>query len=89
MKTSNENEPRKHMLERIITEVSVSRTDQRPAGNADEQFFYQVRAAHKFGYSEPFSNEQMALNTMLSAINATKEQTEKAWGLFQTYSRSE
>lgn len=53
-----------------------------PPIDGEVAYYYQVRAAQKFGYFEPFNAEQLSLNEYLKGEGATKELTAKAWCLY-------
>jgi len=50
--------------------------------DVNETTFYYVKAALSYGYSEPMTPEQRALNIMLTKIRAGKACCEKAWELY-------
>lgn len=51
--------------------------------------FLQLKAAQKFGYSEPFTFEQTAMNNILKNNGASKELTEKTWELYRKITRDD
>lgn len=49
------------------------------ADSPEKVYFYQLRAAHLVGISEPFTLEQEALNSYLYSRQAGKKLCEYAW----------
>ena len=49
----------------------------------NEIHFYQLSAAHKNGFSEPFTLDETAMNNILKNNNASKELTEKTWAYYK------
>jgi len=66
----------------IAIEAVLSDDNRIKAHNVNETTLYYVKAALSFGYSEPMTAEQRALNIMLAKIKAGRACCEKAWSLY-------
>lgn len=77
---------KKEISESLIVETVIRHVtndaNRKRSYNENECHFYQLRAALRCGYAEPFSAEQTAMNTMLTKLRADKKSTESAWELY-------
>lgn len=48
----------------------------------NEIHFFQIRAAQKLGYTEPFTYDQTAMNNILKYNGASRELIEKTWAFY-------
>lgn len=73
----------------VDTEIKrLNHSDESSNHHSDNEIhFFQLAAAHKNGYSEPFTLDEMAMNNILKNNNASKDLTEKTWAYYKKCSQ--
>ena len=73
-----------HIVDQVIDEV-IDQRSKDAATDDIEAYFFQIIAAQSYGYYEPLTPEQIALNTYLTSIKAGKQISMYAWGLLHDF----
>ena len=73
-----------HIVDRVIVEIMDQPQKDRATDDV-EAYFYQMVAGQSYGYYEPLTPEQTALNNYLTSIKAGKKISMYAWGLLHGF----
>ena len=68
-------------VEQVIETIS-SDSARLKARDKNESHFFQMKAAKALGYELPFTKEQVAMNTILSNLQAGNACCQEAWQLY-------
>jgi len=71
----------KEASQKVIAELNQANIASK-AQNKDESYLFQISAAKRYGYEEPFTEAQRDLNYTLMKMTAPKDVTQDAWKLY-------